>query len=766
MHATDPDLGENRLITYSFVEEDEGGAGDGGVFALDAASGVVSLRAPLDREAAPAHLVTLRARDAGRPPRASTARLRLTVADVNDNPPEFEFREYAAAASELDAPGTELLRVRATSRDDGVNAEVRYSLVAGDGREDFAVDARSGAVRVARALDYERRRGYLLTLQALDGGQPPLSDRASLNISVTDANDNAPAFAQPAYAARVREDAAPGTRVLQLLADDADAGANGRVRYALARGDPDGRFALDADTGYLSVAAPLDREATAAYALEVRARDGGLPALEAAARVRVDVLDANDNPPACERANYSVVVAEDRPLGHPLLRLAASDADAPPNGAPFTFDFQAGNEAGAFRLEQDGWLRTAARFNHRVRERYALQVRVFDNGAPPLYGDCWVRVRVVREAQFPPVVTPLEVQVNSYLDEFPGGVLGRVAAADRDPYDVLAYALGPAPSAPGLFALDAADGTLRAAPRLDAGEYRLNVTVTDGKFASSALVRVTVLLVSDAALAQAVVVRFRAVSPEDFVLSHRKGFLRAVREAAGAEPGDVLLLGAQPEGEDWPDEGEAGAGARARRQVARDLDVALAVRAGGGWLAADALRRRLHAQLERLEERARLVVEQLARAACGGCAHGACAERLQARAGAARVAASDVFSLVAPPLRLRGACACAPGWAGARCAEPAPGACAGCAGPAARVLRLAGDGYAWLRLERGAAAGERVPEDELLLSLRFRTRSASGTLAWLAGRVDYAVLEVSAGTFVPIDFIFVSFPFRKFPKNK
>ncbi|XP_063375219.1 fat-like cadherin-related tumor suppressor homolog [Cydia amplana] len=738
VHATDPDLGSNRLITYSFVEEE---GGDGGVFSLSPDSGVLTLRAPLDREAAASHRVLLRATDGGTPPKSSTAALRLTVADVNDNPPEFEFREYRAAAPELDAPGTEILRVRATSRDTGVNAEVAYSLVAGDDREDFTIDRASGAVSIARPLDYERRRSYLLTIQALDGGSPPLGDLATLNISVIDANDNAPVFAQASYNARVREDAAINTRILQLIADDADDGANGRVTYTIARGDRDGRFSIDEDTGYISVAAPLDRETVSTYSLEVRARDRGLPALEASVRVAVEVLDANDNPPLFERANYSVVVQEDRPLGHALLKLGVTDADAAPNAMPYTFDFQAGNEAGAFRLEQDGTLRTAARFNHRVKERYALQVRVFDNGAPPLYSDAWIHVRVIEESQYPPVVTPLEIQVNSYLDEFPGGVLGRVVASDRDAYDTLTYAIA-APKPPlGLFEIDSTDGTLRAAPRLDVGEYKLNVTVADGKFISHATVRVTVLLVSDALLAQAVVVRFRAVSAEDFVLSHRKGFIRAVREAADCEVGDVVLLGAQPEGEteDWEE------GTRARRQVARDLDVALAVRANGGWLAADALRRRLHAHLERLEERARLVVEELVRAACGGCVHGACAERVELRAERSRAVMSDVFALVAPPLRLRGSCACEPGWAGPRCEHEAECSGVECAAAGPRVLQLAGDGYAWLRVERGAVAGERIPEDELALTLRFRTRRAAGTLLWLAGKVDYAILEVVEG---------------------
>lgn len=74
----------------------------------------------------------------------------------------------------------------------------------------------TGAIVVARALDYEICRDYFLTLEACDGGSPPLSAITTVNINLTDVNDNAPMFSCNLYSAVVSEDAAIGESVIQV----------------------------------------------------------------------------------------------------------------------------------------------------------------------------------------------------------------------------------------------------------------------------------------------------------------------------------------------------------------------------------------------------------------------------------------------------------------------------------------------------------------------------------------------------------------------
>jgi protocadherin Fat 1/2/3 len=115
-------------------------------------------------------------------------------------------------------------------------------------------------VTVCEPLDYERAKDYFLTIQAVDGGDPPLSNHATVNISVTDSNDNAPIFNQVSFSARIREDAKIGDEIIPVIANDLDSNVNGEISYYIERGNRHKQFAINEKTGYISVSGLLDRE--------------------------------------------------------------------------------------------------------------------------------------------------------------------------------------------------------------------------------------------------------------------------------------------------------------------------------------------------------------------------------------------------------------------------------------------------------------------------------------------------------------------------
>ena len=82
-------------------------------------------------------------------------------------------------------------------------------------------------------------------------------------MTIVDANDNTPVFVTRNMAAATNENVPVGTPLFQVVASDADKGANSAISFAITANNTDGLFAIHAGTGWISSARPLDREASA-----------------------------------------------------------------------------------------------------------------------------------------------------------------------------------------------------------------------------------------------------------------------------------------------------------------------------------------------------------------------------------------------------------------------------------------------------------------------------------------------------------------------
>ncbi|TMS23972.1 Protocadherin Fat 1 [Larimichthys crocea] len=410
--ATDVDIGLNSEILYSLLDSADG------FFSIDEHTGVISLERPLDREVQSTYELKARASDQGSPHLSSLCQVVISVLDINDNPPVFEHREYTATVSEDVAVGTQLLRVQAASRDAEANGEISYSIISGNEHGMFSVDPHT---------------------EATDGGSPPLSDMATVNINLTDVNDNKPAFSQDVYTAVISEDTELGKTVLAVIAEDFDGPSFDHVRYSIVDGNQGSPFTIDPVRGELKVARQLDRERTSGYTLMVVASDNGVPPLSSSAKINIDISDVNDNPPLFSQANYSLIIQENRPTGTSVLQLTVTDRDASHNGPPFTFAIVDGNEGDAFRINQQGALVAVGVLNRKSKEHYLLQAQVSDSGKPQLFSTAFISVRIIEESVFPPAILPLDIFVTTTSDEYPGGVLGKIHATDQDIYDTLTY---------------------------------------------------------------------------------------------------------------------------------------------------------------------------------------------------------------------------------------------------------------------------------------------------------------------------------------
>ncbi|XP_068885407.1 protocadherin alpha-2-like [Aphelocoma coerulescens] len=413
--ASDADIGANAELSYTLSPSEH--------FTLDVKSSdenrkslFLVLAKSLDRETIPVHRLVLTASDGGRPSLTGTMELVISVLDVNDNPPQFNQSVYKVRLPESAAEGTLVAHVNATDPDEGSNKEFSYSILSSipvGNKELFAIDTKTGEIRLTGTLDFENVRLHELQIEATDKGTPPLSGHCSVEVEVLDVNDNAPEVRVTSLSVPVPEDASVGTVVALLSVSDRDSGANGRVRCWVWPASPFGLEATFAGSYSLVLREALDRERVSEYEVEVRAEDGGAPALRGRRGLRVAVSDVNDNAPAFAQAVYTVLARENNAAGAELARLWARDPDEAGNGR-VSYSVWEGGVGGGWRPAssyvsvdaESGRLWALQPLDYEELQVLQFEVRAVDAGEPPLCGNATVQLFVLDENDNAPALLP------------------------------------------------------------------------------------------------------------------------------------------------------------------------------------------------------------------------------------------------------------------------------------------------------------------------------------------------------------------------
>ncbi|XP_064244246.1 protocadherin gamma-A10-like [Passer domesticus] len=421
--ATDNDDGLYGHVKYSMKKVTDM---ESDIFHMDIERGALKLSRILDFEEDDLYELEVQAHDSGA--LFDTAKITITVTDVNDNVPELTVSSKLNEIPEDAQPGTVVALLHVRDRDSGANGQVRCSL---DGDVPFRLEkSYEDYYRVVTAgeLDREQVWEYNVTVRAADGGSPSLQSSAVLALRVLDVNDNAPVFLEERYSTRLAENNAAGALVLTVRATDADWGQNARVRYRLAEGRVRGAplssyVSVQAETGALYALRSLDYEQVRELQLWVRAEDGGAPALSSNVSVRLLIVDENDNAPqvlyppagaaAGSGAAWSGVELAPRrsEAGALVAKVVAVDADAGQN-AWLSYELAKATEPGLFRVGlHSGEVRTARSPLARDAARHSLVVLVRDHGRPALSATATLSV-VLAES-----VAELLAELGSAADE-------------------------------------------------------------------------------------------------------------------------------------------------------------------------------------------------------------------------------------------------------------------------------------------------------------------------------------------------------------
>uniref|UniRef100_A0A1A7YBH6 Protocadherin 18b n=1 Tax=Iconisemion striatum TaxID=60296 RepID=A0A1A7YBH6_9TELE len=369
----------------------------------------------------------------------------VEVLDINDNSPHFSRAIVPIEISESASVGTRVPLDGAVDADVGENSLHTYSLTPNNF---FKIDVRTrtdGAkyaeLVVMRELDREVQSSYQLQLTASDNGVPPKSGSTLLKISISDSNDNSPAFDEQAYVIHLQENSPLGTLIIDLNATDPDEGTNGKIVYSFSSHVPPKileTFKINPENGHITLIKKVDFETTASYELDVQAQDLGPNSIPGLCKIVVKVVDVNDNKPEIninlmtQGKEEVAYISEGAPVDTFIALVRADDSDAGLNGEVVCRLHGHGH----FRLqkthEKNYMILTNVSLDREKRSEYSLTVIAEDRGSPSLSTIKHFTVQVLDENDNPPHFEKNRYEVFKSENNSPGAYLMTVVATDPD----------------------------------------------------------------------------------------------------------------------------------------------------------------------------------------------------------------------------------------------------------------------------------------------------------------------------------------------
>ncbi|TRY71397.1 hypothetical protein DNTS_003448, partial [Danionella cerebrum] len=295
--ASDVDEGANGELTY-YINHLSENTKD--LFKIDENNGEISVVGQLDHEKASSYEMEVQAEDGGG--QTGHCKVLIEIMDVNDNAPVISVKSLKKEIAENSPPGTEIAVINVKDQDSGENSRVSCSIPQSLPFQLKPYIKSYFIITTTGILDREQIEVYNVTITAVDGGTPPLYSNITLNIQVSDINDNPPTFETQTYEVYLRENNKADTSVCSVRATDPDWRQNGTVLYSLVPSDVNGApvssfLSINGDTGEIHAVRSFDYEQFRNFSVRVVARDNGSPPLSSNVTVKVFITDENDNSP-------------------------------------------------------------------------------------------------------------------------------------------------------------------------------------------------------------------------------------------------------------------------------------------------------------------------------------------------------------------------------------------------------------------------------------------------------------------------------------
>jgi Cadherin domain/Right handed beta helix region/RTX calcium-binding nonapeptide repeat (4 copies) len=407
--VSDPDIGDR--FTFTLLDD------AGGCFAIDGVTGALTVAngALLDYQVAASHDITVRVTDSGGKSYDEIFTLLLQPPAIDGGGNE------APTAIALDAQSVEEAAAGAivghlTVSDP--NAEDSHSFTVNDER--FEIVDGQLKLKDGLSLDHETADQVLLTVIATDQGG--LATSQDFAIAVLDVNEPPTDIL---LGTDVDENAANGTLVKIAVAVDPDEGDTFTFKLL---DDASGRFAIDSETGAVTVAngAALDYEAAASHDITIEVTDSGGETYQESFTIHIN--DVNEAPTDLDLTNSPV--QENSAPGSVVGTVNVSDPD---QGDVFTFQLL-DDAGGRFAIDRaSGVIRVVngSLLDFETNASHSVTVRATDRVGSMVDESFTITVQDIYEgANTPP--TAIALDNLSVEENAAGAVIGQLSVSDSD----------------------------------------------------------------------------------------------------------------------------------------------------------------------------------------------------------------------------------------------------------------------------------------------------------------------------------------------
>lgn len=319
----------------------------------------------------------------------SEVNLTVKVIDRNDNPPKFEKKSVVVSILENATVGEFVHEVKASDKDTGVNAEVRYSIHFNRDSKYFEINEKTGKIKITRPLAKDGRKYYTLFVIA---NNKPYSAFIEVLVKVVDVNNHRPYFKPVLYTANVTEATEIGSIVSRVFAHDSDTEAiNKQLIYKLddsATGKlPDdsatGKLPISIDNdGNIHVVQKLRKYAGKILKYKVLAFDGiGLRSTNEATIVlrvlKTSIMPSFSSGLRFSKDSYRVSVREDANIGTIVTTVRAYNPDNSHYQLRYVLMKSTKNDSFTIS-ETSGEIFTSTKLDYETTKEYTLTVFACD----------------------------------------------------------------------------------------------------------------------------------------------------------------------------------------------------------------------------------------------------------------------------------------------------------------------------------------------------------------------------------------------------